>query len=243
MYHIPQTNGIEWNGMHSHTDFGAVCRSRSTPPPKPIKRQERVAYSNVTWDFSSLGGVKEYENRTLRYVFSLTDRKYWRLRERVDAFIAWLYEPISFTALYDNADPEYHFLAKLTSAVPEFQNGVCCEITAEFEAYPFRIPNQDAAFPVDADYFPDLDGDGSVTASDAQMILTAASNIGAGDPSGLDADQERRADADRDGEITSSDAQMVFTFVAGVGAGDYPNDAGGWTDFLNEELGRMPEVI
>jgi len=243
MYHVPEINGIRWNGMHSRLDLGAVCRSRSTPPPKPIKRHERVAYSNLTWDYSLLSGIREYENRTLRYQFSLTDSHWQRLRERVDAFTEWLYAPLGFEDLYDSAEPDYHFRAKLTSAVPEYQTPHCCEITVEFEAYPFRIPNGDLSYPVDPDYYPDIDGDGIVTAADVQMISTAAANIGAGEPSGLDEDQERRADADRDGTITASDAQLAADFVSAVGAGDFENDAAGWTHFLNESLGRKPEVI
>ena len=83
-YH-PESNGIVWNGKHSCTDFDATCKERQTPPPKEIKRQERVAYSNVTWNFGSFFGVKEYENRTLRYTFVISDNE--RCREKADAFI------------------------------------------------------------------------------------------------------------------------------------------------------------
>lgn len=243
MYHNPGTNGITWNGMHSCADLDAVCKSRSTPPPKPIKRHERVAYSNITWDFSALGGVREYENRTLSYVFTITELDWRRCRERVNAFLKWLYAPMSFQELWDSADPEYHYRAKLSSAVPSYTRGVCCEITAEFEAYPYRIPNADLAYPVDESYYPDLDGDGSVTALDALMIQDAAANVGAGEPSGLTPEQERRADADRDGEITASDAQLVLEFSASAGGGDYTDDPKGWAAFLNDQQGRKPEVI
>lgn len=243
MYHNHGNNGIAWNGLHSCTDFGAVCKSRSTPPPKPIKRHERVPYSNITWDFSALCGVREYENRTLSYAFVITDLNWRRCRERVNDFLSWLHEPVSFQALWDSADPEYHYLAKLTSAEPSYTNGVCCEIKVEFEAYPYRIPNGDLAYPVDASYYPDLDGDGSATAQDALMIQEAAANIGTGQPSGLDEEQERRADADRDGTITATDAQLVLDFSAAAGSGEYTNDPQGWTDFLNDQQGRKPEVI
>ena len=239
-YH-PESNGIVWNGKHSCTDFDATCKERQTPPPKEIKRQERVAYSNVTWNFGSFFGVKEYENRTLRYTFVISDNE--RCREKADAFIDWLEAPDGFSELWDSVDPLYHFRAQLTSISTKYQGGVVCELTVIFEAYPYRIPNEDVAFPVDPDRYPDIDDDGQITAADAQAIQTAAANIGAGEPSGLTPEQEFRADADRDGTITAIDAQLVLSFTAACGAGDYSDTPAGWTDFLNDQLSRRPEVI
>jgi hypothetical protein len=100
-------------------------------------------------------------------------------------------------------------------------------------AVPYVSMNgRDCSFGGDADCFPDIDGDGLVTAADAEMIATAAANIGAGEPSGLTKAQERRADADLDGAITASDAETVQAFAAAVGAGDYTNDPAGWLAFL-----------
>lgn len=241
MHYHPESNGIVWNGKHSCTDFDATCKARQTPPPKEIKRQERVAYSNVTWNFNSFFGVKEYENRTLRYTFTISDTK--RCREKVNAFIDWLEEPEGFSELWDSADPLYHYRAQLTSIDTKYTGGVTCELTVIFEAYPYRIPNEDVAYQVDDDYYPDIDGDGHVTAADAQAIQTAAANIGAGEPSGLTPEQEFRADADRDGMITAIDAELVLSFTAACGAGDYSDDAAGWTEFLNDQQSRRPEVI
>jgi hypothetical protein len=135
MYH-PDTNGITWNGAHSRTDYGAVTKERSKPPPVPIVRQERVPYSNLIWDFSGLCGVAEYEMRTLRYVFTISDPNHARCRRKVDMFLAWLYSRTGYADLYDSTDEGFHYSARLKSAVPQYTNGVYCEITVEFEAKP-----------------------------------------------------------------------------------------------------------
>lgn len=94
----------------------------------------------------------------------------------------------------------------------------------------------------DEEHFPDMDGSGKVTASDAIDILTAAANIGAGEDSGLTPEQEIKADADRDGFITAADAQIVQQFSADVGAGYYTNDVNGWGLFLNIQIGNKVKI-
>ena len=120
------------------------------------------------------------------------------------------------------------------------------EITVTFAADPFTIPDvapEQLAIPVSDSRYPDIDGDGSVTTVDASLILSAAANLNTGLDSGLTPEQELIADADRDGRITASDAALVRTFAAECGAGIWDNDPQGWVDFLNQQTGRLSEVI
>lgn len=94
----------------------------------------------------------------------------------------------------------------------------------------------------DAEHFPDIEGLGYVTAADVVDILTAAANIGSGQPSGLTPEQEVKADADRDGVITASDAALVQQFIAAVGAGEYTNNVNGWGLFLNIQIGNKEKI-
>lgn len=82
--------------------------------------------------------------------------------------------------------------------------------------------------------FPDIDGDGTVTATDASMVLTAYANIQAGEPSGLTPEQEDLADANRDGIINSIDASLIMSFYSGCATGKYTNNQAGWTTFMTE---------
>lgn len=82
--------------------------------------------------------------------------------------------------------------------------------------------------------YPDIDGDGIITAIDASMVLTAYSNIQAGEPSGLTPEQENLADANRDGIISSVDASLIMSFYSGCSIGTYTNDQSGWNTFMAE---------
>ena len=91
------------------------------------------------------------------------------------------------------------------------------------------------AIPISDCHFPDIDGDGRVTASDSSLILAAAANIGTGHESGLTPEQELLADANRDGSINAVDASLVLSFSAELGVGKYSNNQEGWTEFLSDQ--------
>ena len=91
------------------------------------------------------------------------------------------------------------------------------------------------AIPISDCHFPDIDGDGRVTASDSSLILAAAANLGTGRESGLTPEQELLADANRDGSINAVDASLVLSFAAELGVGKYSNNQEGWTEFLSDQ--------
>ena len=78
-----------------------------------------------------------------------------------------------------------------------------------------------APAPQDPDAFllGDVNGDGTVNASDAAQILIAAAAVGAGGKSGLTEQQSRAAEVNGDGQINASDAAVVLIYAAAVGAG------------------------
>ena len=65
----------------------------------------------------------------------------------------------------------------------------------------------------------DVNGDGTVNAKDATMILIAAAKIGTGNPTGMTAEQESAADVNADGNINAKDATIVLRYAAAIGAG------------------------
>ena len=91
------------------------------------------------------------------------------------------------------------------------------------------------AIPISDCHFPDIDGDGRVTASDSSLILAAAANLGTGRESGLTPEQELLADVNRDGSINAVDASLVLSFAAELGVGKYSNNQEGWTEFLSDQ--------
>lgn len=67
----------------------------------------------------------------------------------------------------------------------------------------------------------DLNGDDTVNASDAAMLLIAAAEIGAGNESGLTEAQEIAADVDSSRKINASDAANILIYAAETGAGSF----------------------
>ncbi len=94
----------------------------------------------------------------------------------------------------------------------------------------------------DAEHYPNVNGDATVSAVDAALVLAAAAHIGAGEPSGLTPEQEIKADADRDGMITAADAALIQEYAAKCGSGKYENTPDGWALFLNIKIGYKEKV-
>ena len=234
--------GIAFNGRHSWYDFHAVISKSEKSVPEKKLVEETVPYSNMTYDFSCMNGEQTYQDRILKYTFTLLPSAH--IRQKADDFIRWLYEPAEKIILKDDSETEYHYLAKCTSiSTPEFIGNICI-LTAVFTAYPLRIPDRPSViFTEETAPYPDVNQDGTVNAEDAALILTAAANIGSGQPSGLTEEQEYLADADGDGDITASDASLVITFASACGAGKYEDSPAGWVKFRNDRLAQSEEVL
>lgn len=70
-----------------------------------------------------------------------------------------------------------------------------------------------------ADNLGDINRDGKCDASDAAMVLVAAAAVGAGNESGLTAEQEADMDVDFDGDFDAADAAIILTYAAYIGSG------------------------
>lgn len=233
-------NGIEFAGKHSYYDFGAVVTKRKISVPKKKRVTESVPYSSTVYDFSAIYGEKVYEQRQLQYVFSISDGDSDVLQKRLADFVNWLY-PSGKDKLYDERIKDSYFMAECITLEIE-ESPFVALVTATFEAEPEQYPITPEQ-PYEPSSYPDLDGDGAVTAADAALILSAASATGAGNASGLTPQQEVLADVDRDGTITAADAAIVTEFATAVGAGSYPDTPEGWTAFMNaktlQEEGKL----
>lgn len=83
--------------------------------------------------------------------------------------------------------------------------------------------------------YPDLDGDGRVSATDVSMILNASVQDNSGGDSGLTDEQRRLADINGDGTCNAEDAALMSEFSASLGAGLYENNAFGWLKFKQDK--------
>ena len=93
-----------------------------------------------------------------------------------------------------------------TRAIPKTE-------TPENPDHPDNPDNPDDPTPpaVTAENIGDVDGDGSVTASDARLALRAAVGLET-----LDEETADLADADRDGKITAADARLILRAAVGL---------------------------
>ena len=64
-----------------------------------------------------------------------------------------------------------------------------------------------------------INGDASIDATDAALLLSAAAAAGAGGESGLTAEQIKAADLDGNGSFDASDASLILMYAAYSGAG------------------------
>ena len=76
-----------------------------------------------------------------------------------------------------------------------------------------------AETPVVTQMIGDVDGDGTVNASDAAEALIAAAILGAGGDPELTEAQQTAADVNGDGDINAADATIILQYAAAVGAG------------------------
>ena len=132
------TDGIELNGKHSYRDFGLCIESSVISPPMRKKVTQTVPFMNGYYDFSDIGGKVFYESRTIKYSFEIIEDNIQNLEKEKNKICSWL-ETASQSEIYDDADPDHHFIGSTDSIdwQPDGENyGL---ITETFLCQPFRI--------------------------------------------------------------------------------------------------------
>ncbi len=93
------------------------------------------------------------------------------------------------------------------------------ELSDGFEHYLTRYPEEEEETPTPETTLGDVDVNGVVDASDAGDLLVAAAAIGAGNGSGLTAEQTANADVDGNGVLDATDAAWILRYAAYTGTG------------------------
>lgn len=131
--------GIFFNNKHSYDSFNLTVADRNIGNPTKIKRKERVPFSNRVYDFSSLYGEPEYQERTLTYVFNLKSYEKIDLSMKRIEVLNWLMNTGGKVMLKDDYVPGFYFLAEVEEA-PSFNELIYGgPLTVNFTAYPFKI--------------------------------------------------------------------------------------------------------
>ena len=232
------TEGITIDGIHSFYRHRLRMTKRSVGNAPKDDCTERVPFSNVTYDFSTVYG-QSFGERTLTYQleFICFDKK--KSQDRVIDILRWLHWK-GRKNLYDDLLPDYHFEVREPDVKWSENHGVY-KFDMTFRANPEIVPNK--GYPVKNAVLPDVNYDGFVDSVDAGIISAAYSKISTGQDSGLTAEQEKRADANSDGFIDSVDSTLVRVFYAKLAAGHYSCTPEGWTEYLNDVYGGRNGVI
>lgn len=217
--------------INTYYTLGLKCLKRNIGAAPKDNYTERVPFSSVTHDFSSVYG-KSYGERTLSYKFELMCFHTRRAQDMVTKIIESLHWD-GRKKLIDSLMPDYYFNVSEPSVSYEEKHGVYT-FTLTFKAEPHMYPNSNKMYTADTIHFPDINGDGVVDGTDTTLILAAVGELAAGRPSGLTPEQERAADADMDGLITAADATLAQRFYTAALAGDYENSRAGFAEFMND---------
>ena len=235
--------GITANGKHSYYSFGLrVLKSSFSPPPKD-DHTERVPYSNITYDFSSLYS-KSYAERTLKYKLEFMELDERKAADRIVNILNWLHWSGQIE-LRDEMLPGYYFKVREPEVLWSMSHGIYT-FDVTFSAAPAMLPEEQRKKLNKASVLlPDVDLNGTVDAADATAIVSAYSAISTGQDPGLTEEQLKRADADRSGAIEASDASLVMTFYNKLATGSYEGLTliEAWIEFLKEYTGETEEVI
>ena len=138
--------GIEFNGSHSFRDLGLTVKSRTIGNPKKKKNLVQMPFTNQEYDLSEVYGLQTYENRQLTYILNVIDLPSNRKQEmnslKIRALNTWV--PANHrTILRDDAIPGYYFLAEIREAPAFTEHNGKGELTAVFDAYPFKISEKE----------------------------------------------------------------------------------------------------
>ena len=221
-------------GFWSPEHLGLRILSRNIGDPQKDDRTERVPFSSVTHDYEDMFGPS-YGGRTIIYKFDALEKD----RRQAEHILYHLKHDLRWTGrrdLYDAGLPDYHF--EVSEPVVKMEDGMNTVhlISVTFRAAPAMLPNQTPPLLESEKRYPDLNGDGHVTAADAALILTAAEQIAKGQPSSLTPAQELLADADLDGTITETDALLVLQYASAVMAGEFEDNLQNWLKYLRRHL-------
>lgn len=225
--------GITVNNAHSYRRYELRLLKRTIGSPPKDDHTERVPFSSVTYDFDEIMG-SSFGERTLTYQFEFLCFRRKTAAKKLMAVLDWLHWS-GRKDLYDDMLPGYHFSVREPTVSHTEKHGVYL-INATFKAEPEILPNaggKNEHAPDDLNY-PDVDGDGKITAADAALISDAYAKLSAGKPSGLTDEQEKAADADMDNKITAADSAMVLEFYACLQSGKYEGTPEGWAKFFND---------
>lgn len=128
-------------------DFGSNVRVKSHDIGFPAKNKitANVAFSNETYDFSSIYGSQTYGERKVKYVINVlgdTQIDVLTAHSIKTNIINWVMSSDHKVPLFDDKLPGYHFLGEVQGDNDYVDNVKTGELNITFTCYPFMIKDE-----------------------------------------------------------------------------------------------------
>lgn len=112
--------------------------------PKKVKLLKDVPFSNVQYDFSTIYGEQTYENRLVKYTINVVHKETLEnigMHSVANQIIDWVLSSDTMKPLFDEQDPDYHFLGEVRDEPALTDSFDFGELAVTFNCYPYRIKN------------------------------------------------------------------------------------------------------
>lgn len=112
--------------------------------PKKVKLLKDVPFSNVEYDFSTIYGEQTYGNRLVKYTINVVDKDTLEnigMHTVANRIIDWVLSSDTMKPLYDEQDPDYHFLGEVRDEPALTDSFNFGKLAITFDCYPYRIKN------------------------------------------------------------------------------------------------------
>jgi len=131
--------GITFNNKHSSDDFNLILNSKELSTPSKKKIKSGVPGMNSLYDFSTVasGGEIVYNQRSLKYNFTLICNSKAQLHAQLSEIFEWAQDTPQ-SQLIDDTIKDYYFMAEIEDSIVIKEKNNIAEITFNFIAEPFK---------------------------------------------------------------------------------------------------------
>ena len=180
--------GITFNNKHSFSDFNLILNSKEISTPSKKKIKSGVPGMNSLYDFSTVasGGEIVYNQRSLKYNFTLLCNSKAQLHSQLSVIFQWVQDTPQ-SQLIDDTIKDYYFLAEIEDDISIKEDNDTAEITFNFIAEPFKnsinLEGNDIwdTFNFDEDVFQDVayvvSGSKTITIINTGRLISPVINV------------------------------------------------------------------
>lgn len=193
--------GVKFGDIHT-SDFGIYLSSVTIGEAAIREHKIEIPGASGMLDLTDYFGVVPYDNRTVSFEFTFTQRNQKLLKAYSDFQKAVHGKKLDITP---DDDPNYHYVGRIK--VGELKKGPVSVVTVECDCEPYKYSNvkntvlitvDDVEYPTDWLYG-DVDGDAAITSFDLSELSTLRGK------QSYESDKALRADFDFNGVVSDAE--------------------------------------